>query len=143
MKVCIVCIGNICRSPMAEVVLRAELAEIGVDVEVDSAGAATGHAGHPMDERALKALTDRGYDGSGHMARQFEASWERDLILVADNRTGELLEQMGKTDRVYLFGNREIPDPYFGDAGDFSYALDLIEAATPGVATRISDMLIK
>ena len=142
-RVCLVCLGNICRSPMAEVILRAYLEKAGLDVAVDSAGTNTGHAGLPMDERALKALADRGYDGSAHLAKQFEPSWltERDLILAMDSGNLADLQQLGGDSRVQMFRDGEIPDPFFGDAADFEYVLDLIEAATPAVIDRVSAIL--
>src|ERR1700749_3283029 len=75
--VCLVCLGNICRSPMAEVVLRAELGEAGLDgaVTVDRAGTGDWHMGHPMYRRAQAKLTARGYDGSAHLARQIDVPW--------------------------------------------------------------------
>ena len=94
-RVCLVCLGNICRSPMAETVLRAELAAAGLAGEtagavvVDSAGTGDWHVGEMMDPDARKALAGRGHDGSGHRARQFEPSWlsRYDLSLAMDART--------------------------------------------------------
>src|SRR5215469_16856181 len=87
-RVCCVCLGNICRSPMAEVVLRARLAEAGLagKVVVDSAGTGDWHVGDPMYRGARTQLERRGYDGSAHRARQIRPSWlaERDLILAMD-----------------------------------------------------------
>src|ERR1022692_4753286 len=76
-RICVVCLGNICRSPMAEVVLRNELdrAGLGGRVEVDSAGTGDWHIGSPMDSRARAELAIRGYDGAGHRPRQFAPSW--------------------------------------------------------------------
>ena len=138
-RVCFVCLGNICRSPMAEVVLSTVLPEI----IVDSAGTNTGHAGFPMDERALKVLADRGYDGSAHRARQFDPSWltERDLIFAMDSGNLADLQQLGGDSRVQMFCDKEIPDPFFGDASDFAFALDMIEAGMPSVISRIADTL--
>ena len=119
---------------MAEIVLRDALAKAGVDnVIVDSAGTATGHAGYPMHPEALVALANRGYDGSAHIARQWHGWWDRDLILAMDNKNFEALG--GESDWVQLFG--EVPDPYFGGAEDFAYALDMIEAGMPSVVSRI------
>src|SRR6516225_10421323 len=72
-RVCLVCLGNICRSPMAETVLRASLAEAGLDgaVRLDSAGTGDWHVGEPMYQPAQAALARWGYDGSAHRARQF------------------------------------------------------------------------
>src|SRR5919204_5014119 len=76
-RVCLVCLGNICRSPMAETVLRGPLAEAGLDdaVALDSAGTGDWHLGEPMYPPAQEALARRGYDGPGHRARQFPPSW--------------------------------------------------------------------
>ena len=83
-----VCSGNICRSPMAEVIARSMLADAGLDgeVSVDSAGTGGWHEGEGADRRTVRALADHGYDGSRHRAREFERAWfaDRDLILVAD-----------------------------------------------------------
>ena len=71
---CFVCSGNICRSPMAEVVLRELARRAGAQdaVEVDSAGTGDWHVGHEADRRALRVLAEAGYDGSTHRARQFD-----------------------------------------------------------------------
>jgi protein-tyrosine phosphatase len=110
-RVCLVCLGNICRSPMAETVLRAELTAAGLDgaVIVDSAGTGDWHVGDAMDPGAREALASRGHDGSRHRARQFQPSWlaERDLILAMDARNLADLRRMahGKdADRIRLFG---------------------------------------
>src|SRR5271170_6985056 len=87
-RVCLVCLGNICRSPMAETVLRASLAEAGLAeaVTLDSSGTGDWHIGEPMYAQARRSLARRGYDGSAHRARQFQASWvaDRDLVLAMD-----------------------------------------------------------
>src|SRR5262249_36782709 len=88
--VCLVCLGNIRPSPMAQSVLRAELAAAGLDgaVVVDSAGTGDWHVGDSMDPGARAALASRGHDGSAHQARQIQPSWlpRRDLILAMDAR---------------------------------------------------------
>ena len=91
-RVCFVCSGNICRSPTAEVVLRAEIDRAGLSgkVEVDSAGTGDWHLGGPMDPRARAELSRRGYDGSGHRARQFKPSWLERYDLVAAMDAGNL-----------------------------------------------------
>ena len=110
-RVCLVCLGNICRSPMAETVLRAEVAAAGLDgaVVVDSAGTGDWHVGDPMDPDARKALARRGHDGPGpktHRARQFEPSWlsRYDLILAMDSRNLADLRRMAP-------GRGHRPDP--------------------------------
>jgi low molecular weight protein-tyrosine phosphatase len=141
---------------MAEEVLRASLAEAGLDgaVTLDSAGTGDWHVGEPMYQPARAALASRGYDGSAHRARQFRPSWlaERDLVLAMDARNLATLRRMAGTaerDRIRLFGEvgglsqdgAEIPDPYGGDAADFRYVLDLLAAAAPVIAARLAGLL--
>ena len=168
-RVCLVCLGNICRSPMAETVLRAALAEAGLDgaVVVDSAGTGDWHTGQPMNPGARAALATRGYDGSAHRARQIEPSWlaRRDLVLAMDGRNLADLRRMAGasgSDRIRLFGEvgglsglkgrdrrgrgdeaggAEIPDPYGGDAAEFGYVLDLLGSAAPVIAVRLARRL--
>ncbi|MBV9384457.1 MAG: low molecular weight phosphotyrosine protein phosphatase [Streptosporangiaceae bacterium] len=152
-RVCLVCLGNICRSPMAEVVLRAAVAEAGLDVAVDSAGTGDWHIGDPMYARARAELTRRGYDGSAHRARQFDPSWlaGRDLVLAMDASNLASLRRLaaraGAVDRVRLFGDAagmpgtEVPDPYGGDEAHFARVLDMLEAAAPRIAERLSALL--
>jgi protein-tyrosine phosphatase len=165
-RVCLVCLGNICRSPMAETVLRAALAEAGLDgaVVVDSAGTGDWHVGQPMNSGARAALATRGYDGSAHRARQIEATWlaRRDLVLAMDARNLADLRRMAGAaggDRIRLFGEvgglsgrdqggrrdeadgAEIPDPYGGNAAEFGYVLDLLGRAAPVIASRLARRL--
>jgi protein-tyrosine phosphatase len=97
-RISLVCLGNICRSPTAEVILRQELARAGLSgkVEVDSSGTGDWHVGGPMDPGALAELAARGYDGSAHRARQFDRSWFRgyDLVLAMDRRNLADLRRM-------------------------------------------------
>jgi protein-tyrosine phosphatase len=155
-RVCLVCLGNICRSPMAETVLRAEVAAAGLDgaVVVDSAGTGDWHVGDTMDPGARDALARRGHDGSAHRARQFEPSWlaERDLILAMDSRNLANLRSMARaqgedTDRIRLFGKvgeiggQDIPDPWGGGPDEFGHVLDLLGAAAPVIAARLARQL--
>ena len=128
-RVEIVCSGNICRSPIGEVVLRAKLAEAGIDdVQVTSSGTGGWHAGDPMDPRAAAALRRRGYDGSTHRARQFQPGWfaERDLVLAMDS--GHLAALSGAGE-AQLFAEDDVPDPYYGDEEGFDEVLAQIENA--------------
>jgi protein-tyrosine phosphatase len=138
----IVCTGNICRSPMAEVVLRAKLAAAGVDdVEVSSSGTGSWHAGDPMDQRAAAALARRGYDGSRHAARQFSDRWfaQRDLVLGMDaGHVSVLARKAGRSyDVVAAYDVRDVADPYYGGDADFDTALDQIEKAADVWVTRL------
>jgi protein-tyrosine phosphatase len=148
---------------MAETVLRAALASAGLagQVIVDSAGTGDWHIGHQMNSGARAALARRGYDGSAHRARQFDSSWlrRRDLILALDSRNLADLRRMAgpaERDRIRLFGevgnvgdvaglggaaDRDIPDPYGGDAAEFGYVLDLLTGAAPVIAARLAQLL--
>ena len=154
-RVCLVCLGNICRSPMAETVLRAELAVAGLDgaVVVDSAGTGDWHVGDAMDPGARSALASRGHDGSAHRARQFQPSWlsRYDLILAMDTRNLVDLRRMARgedRDRIRLFGaagglgeSSDIPDPWGGGPDEFGHVLDLLGTAAPVIATRLTRLL--
>jgi len=159
-RICLVCLGNICRSPMAETVLRAELAAAGLDgaVVVDSAGTGDWHVGDAMDPGARAALASRGFDGSDHRARQFQPSWlpRRDLILAMDTRNLADLRRMARDpssqgdDRIRLFGQvggltevggGDIPDPWGGGADEFGHVLDLLGAAAPVIAGQLARLL--
>lgn len=151
-QICFVCLGNICRSPMAEAVLRAHVLESGADVEVDSAGTGDWHLGQRMDPGALTQLASRGYDGGSHRARQIGTSWlgERDLFLAMDSANLADLRRMargipGAADRIRLFGEAgglggaDIPDPFGGTAEDFAKVLDMLEAAAPHILAAVHD----
>jgi protein-tyrosine phosphatase len=143
MRILFVCTGNICRSPMAEGVLRRRLAEAGLDaaVEVDSAATHSYHLGDPPDGRAIATAAKRGYDISAQRARLFRSDdfADFDLILVMDRSHLRLLSQScppSYEPRLRLLGSYlarpgedlEVPDPYYGDLGDYEQALDLVEA---------------
>ena len=143
-RVGIVCLGNICRSPMAEVVLRRALSECGLgeQVELDSGGTGDWHLGEPMDERAYAALRSAGYDGSAHRARQVASDWfdRHDLLLAMDARNFADLRAAAPdahvAQRVVMFRafdpeasdhDRDVPDPYAGGADDFALVLGIVE----------------
>ncbi|WP_326823294.1 low molecular weight protein-tyrosine-phosphatase [Streptosporangium sp. NBC_01756] len=153
-RVCVVCMGNICRSPMAEVVLRKALADHGLDgiVTVDSAGTGGWHQGHPMDERAAATLAENGYDGSSHRARQFLANWfgQVDLVLAMDEENLRALRRLAPPGSdVRLFrsfdpdapAGAEVPDPYYGDREGFADVLTMVRAASDGLAKHLSETL--
>jgi protein-tyrosine phosphatase len=142
---------------MAETVLRAALDQAGLadSVAVDSSGTGDWHVGQAMYPQARAALAQRDYDGSGHRARQFRASWlpDRDLILAMDASNLAALRRMAgpeDRDRIRLFGEvgglgeiegGQIPDPYGGTEADFGYVLDLLGAAAPVIAARLAELL--
>ena len=120
---------------------------------MDSAGTGDWHLGERMHPPARAALARRGYDGSAHRARQVEPSWlaGRDLVLAMDARNLAALRRMAGPagrDRILLFGEAgglpagtEIPDPYGGDDAGFDHVLDLLSAAAPVLAARLSELL--
>jgi protein-tyrosine phosphatase len=141
-RIALVCLGNICRSPMADVVLsdRVAAAGLGERVTVVSSGTGDWHVGHPMDERAAAVLTDRGYDASAHRAQQVRASWltECDAVLAMDRQNLRDLHALAEDDvdpdRVRLFGDfdpatpgAEVPDPYDDDEDRFPLVLAMVE----------------
>jgi protein-tyrosine phosphatase len=153
-RVTFVCTGNICRSPMAEWVLRHHVAEEGLDVDVDSSGTGSWHVGDGADDRAVRTLQERGYR-SAHTARQFEPEWfdQYDMIIALDRGHLRALRSMAPDEesRAKLRLLREfdpatgddhdVPDPYYGGQEGFEEVLDLVEAATEGLLAEIRTAL--
>jgi protein-tyrosine phosphatase len=149
--IAMVCLGNICRSPTAEVVLSAKLADHGLDDEVVVLSSGTGdwHVGGPMDDRASATLASAGYDPSRHRAQQFAGDWfdRADLILAMDSANlrdiGALCGGSVDADRVRRFrefdptaaGDLDLADPYYGGLEGFRDMLAVVE--------RTSDELIR
>ncbi|MEV7732007.1 low molecular weight protein-tyrosine-phosphatase [Streptomyces sp. NPDC088921] len=153
-RVCFVCTGNICRSPMAESVFRARVAEAGLDglVEVDSAGTGGWHEGDGADPRTVSVLEEHGYDG-GHTARQFQPSWFSRLDLVIALDTGHLkaLRRLAPTPqdaaKVRLLrsydpaagDDLDVPDPYYGGLDGFEECLEMVEAASERLLAEVRE----
>ena len=151
-RILFVCLGNICRSPMAEGVFRRVIEDAGVAhlFEVDSAGLGDWHAGQAPDRRAQGAARRRGMDISGQRARQVTlADYDRfDLLLAMDSSNFDELIQMSPPympEKIRRFldyapdaGTQDVPDPFFGGSEGFDHALDLIEAAARGL---LADLL--
>lgn len=158
MRVLMVCMGNICRSPMMEGWLRdavAKDARLKGRVDVDSAGIGAWHVGHPPDARAIAEARRHGVDISGQRARQLVARDfnDFDLLLFADEdtlRDGRARASEGDADKAARFlqwagieGDHDLADPYYGDAADFSAAWTRIEQAGPKLLARLHDELAR
>jgi protein-tyrosine phosphatase len=148
LRLLMVCLGNICRSPTAEAVLRHKLdaAGLGGQVEIDSAGTGDWHVGAPPDERSQRHAARRGYDLSALRARCVEPlDFERfDLILAMDAANlGDLqaLRPAGARGEVRLFANAPVPDPYAGGAAGFDDVLDRVETAAEAWVGEIARRL--
>jgi protein-tyrosine phosphatase len=155
MRVLLICMGNICRSPMAHGVVRERLLTHGLAtaVQVDSAGTHGYHAGSPPDERAQAAALRRGIDISRLRARSVEeADFEAfDLILAMDDENLEVLRDMAADEhhrKIHLFMSyalgeegRAVPDPYYGGPLGFERVLDMVEEAAEGLMARIRNEL--
>jgi protein-tyrosine phosphatase len=152
-KILFVCLGNICRSPTAEGVLRVlavrEAPELAI--EVDSVGTAAYHVGEPPDPRTRAAAARRGYDLAKLRARVIEpADFERfDLILAMDEENLAVLRRRAPAsahERLRLFLEfapqqqmREVPDPYYGGPNGFEEVLDLVETAARGLLAHLRE----
>lgn len=154
-----VCTGNICRSPMGEVILRRLLEEEGLGdaVSVDSAGTTEWEVGNPMDRRAVKELRRHDYDGTAHIARQFDRGWfgHTDLLLAADKGHQQALRRLAPTsedaEKVHLMrefdpaavaaGTLEVDDPWYGDDEDFVRCFAEVEASCRGVVPFIRERI--
>lgn len=150
-RVLFVCMGNICRSPAAEIIFRHRVRETGLEsrVAIDSAGTIGYHRGAPPDRRMSAALKARGYSISGS-ARQIRADDLRDfdLILVADRenlKDVRALDPAGRnrekirllTDYCRVHDAEQVPDPYHGGALGFETVADLVEDAAAGLLEAV------
>jgi protein-tyrosine phosphatase len=167
--ICFVCTGNICRSPMADVVLRTlagrETMPDGSDLArrltVWSAGTGVWHVGEPMDDRARAALERRGYVDDGHRAQKLDTGWFQtaDLVVCMDRGHQQTLVSLGRgrsgddrfDDHLVMLrrfdpragGAVDVPDPYYGDDADFERCLDLVEAGCRGLVAALAGGLLE
>ena len=160
LRVTAVCSGNICRSPIAEYVLRAAVEDAGLGhaIVVDSAGVGAWHVGEGADSRSVKVLAKHGYDGSPHRVQQITSSWfdaddAPDLLLAMDSSHYAALRRMAPEADVRMMrsfdprlaarpdADLDVPDPYYGSGDGFEQVLAMIERATPGVVEYLRDQL--
>ncbi|MBB6628124.1 low molecular weight phosphotyrosine protein phosphatase [Nocardioides sp. KIGAM211] len=151
-RIALVCLGNICRSPMADVVLSERVDEAGLAgrVEVSSSGTGGWHVGNPMDRRAAATLTAAGYDPTAHRAHQFDPADLRglDLVLAMDAQNLADVTSGADDDRVRLFRDfdpvdpgGEVPDPYYGGDAGFEEVLAMVERTAATIVAQLSDEL--
>jgi protein-tyrosine phosphatase len=152
-RICFVCTGNICRSPMAETVFKDLVKRAGFEhkVAVISAGTGDWHVGEPSDDRTLAALASQGYNGSGHRGRQFDPAWfgNLDLVVVFDRSQERILKAWAATEQdrskvqlLLSFDNEQaslvdVPDPYYSDAALFDQVLAMIKRASAALFRQI------
>jgi protein-tyrosine phosphatase len=157
-RIGLVCLGNICRSPMAAVVLKAKLAAAGLDdrVEVASSGTGDWHIGEPMDRRAAAQLAAEGYDGSAHRAQQFDVGWfdAYDLLLAMDDANADDLRSLARDQadrgRVRRFrefdplatdDDRAVPDPWYGGPDGFGDVFAIVDRTSDALVKTLADKL--
>jgi protein-tyrosine phosphatase len=149
-RVLFVCMGNICRSPTAEGVMRRLLEDEGLDVEIDSAGTGGWHAGEPPDERATLAARRRGVTLEGAARQVRPEDFRRFDLLIALDRSNlrELLARAPDeeaAEKVRLLrefdpaadGDLDVPDPYYGGDRGFETVLDMVEASCRGLIDEL------
>lgn len=150
MKILMVCLGNICRSPMAEGALKSKLKEKNIEAEVDSAGFEPFHKGDPPDPRAVETLSKQGIDISGQRSRLFRVRDfdEFDKIFVMDSINHADVMALARNDtdmekvdyilnQVFPGEDREVPDPYHGGPDGFNKVWELLDKATGNIADTI------
>lgn len=150
-KVLFVCMGNLCRSPMAEGVFKHYVAQAGLQdlIASDSAGTHDYHVGDPPDARALRASERRGYDLSALRGRQVSRGdfGEFDYLLAMDEANLRALERLCPSQHAHKLkllmefsigpALREVPDPYYGGEPSFERVLDLVEQAAQGLLDHL------
>ena len=150
MRILFVCMGNICRSPTAEGVMRRLVDDAGLDIEIDSAGTGGWHAGEPPDRRATLAARRRGITLEGAARQVTSDDFRRFDLLIALDRANlrELLAiapDEEAADKVRLLrefdpdarGDLDVPDPYYGGDRGFETVLDMVEAACRGLIDEL------
>jgi protein-tyrosine phosphatase len=151
MKILMVCLGNICRSPLADGLLRHKVKSNGITATVDSAGTANYHVGGPPDERMTETAMQNDIDISNLRARQFEiADYDHfDLIYVMDKSNYQNVTRLARNDndikKVKLILDelghsndiQEVPDPYYGGQAGFDHVFDLLDRATDIIIKKL------
>ena len=145
MKILMVCLGNICRSPLAEGILQHK---VGKNHQIDSAGTGDWHVGELPDHRSIEVAKNHGVDITYQRAQHFAASFfdEFDLIYAMDENNLEDLQKLTSDEnqkskiKLFLedaFGKKEsVPDPYYGQLSDFEHVYQLVDQATDKIIEK-------
>lgn len=149
MRILMVCLGNICRSPLAEGILKDKIAGAGLDWTVDSAGTANYHAGEQPHKLSIKAALANGIDISSQQCRQFtrEDMLSFDKIFVMDEENYEEVKRIsGKSwdeskvslilSELYPGEKKNVPDPWYGTEKDFHFVFDMLSKACDRIVHR-------
>lgn len=150
MKILMVCLGNICRSPLADGLLRAKLAEHGLPVEVDSAGTGDWHVGEAPDPRMRETAKSKGLSIDDLRGRQFVQEdydrFDRIYVMDASNRENVLKLARNEADKskvdlllnlTHPVEDMEVPDPYFGGNEGFEHVYQLVDNATEQIVNEL------
>lgn len=148
MKILMVCLGNICRSPLAEGIMRKHLTSLKWDGLIDSAGTINYHAGSPPDERSIKVASENGINISHLRGRQVKKDDfdNFDFIFAMDQSNFKDLASLAppnQLQKLYLFlefaglGRQDVPDPYYGKRKQFEEVFDLLDKASILVSAKL------
>lgn len=147
-KVLFVCLGNICRSPMAHGILRHKINQLDLDWDVDSAGTSSFHVGEAPDNRAQSTMLEKGIDISDLKARSFSPNDFNafdEIYVMDDSNYRDVLNQTNsdeQREKVKLFltlsnqNVKEVPDPYYGGDSGFEHVYNLLSNATEALISK-------
>lgn len=155
MRILMVCLGNICRSPLAEGILRKKAEENALELFIDSAGTSNFHIGENPDKRTIKNALKNGVDVSMLVARQFKTQdFEKfDIIYTMDHQNYENVMALAQSEdhkkkvrmilnELHPNQNMPVPDPYFGGEEGFQHVFELLDAACDKIIEKIKSATI-
>jgi protein-tyrosine phosphatase len=149
-RILFVCLGNICRSPTAEAVMRGLVAEAGLEdeIEIDSAGTGSWHIGYPPDERSVAAAAERGVELNGTARQVGQGDFDGfDLLIAMDRQNEHDLLALARSDadkakvrllRSYDDGELDVPDPYYGGEDGFDEVVEIVERSCRALLDEIT-----
>jgi protein-tyrosine phosphatase len=150
MRILFVCLGNICRSPTAEAVMRGLVRDAGLEdrIEVESAGTGNWHVGYPPDERSVAAALERGIELTGEARQVARGDFEAfDLLIAMDSQNRDDLLRLAQSDedrqkvrllRSYADGDLDVPDPYYGGEEGFTNVVEIVERSCRALLEEIA-----